>query len=435
MAVNPELAPKIPLPQTEAELEQLGIIEQATDSESSAEAYLGRGIEIASDDELEASLASAVHGSGVTYELAGGDQARGTVHNRVILQEADIDTSKLSEHRQKMLKDGEIVGLVSDAKIEPFAKEGSLDTIYATEAEVAENSIKGAIARSVPELNLRTDEIFQNAMEKGGTLNQVIEFGFNNGNAISVANFGELEISADQQTELKSVFDRINQLSKGSLSQYSKRLFVLPHAMIQELQGRNELGDNFHTNAFARNGVVVLSDGLFASGKKNDKEYAGDTDAYISTVAHEYGHVLESHYIPGGQSYGEQLGWESHSYTLEDGSQHTIRGIGNKHQDNPEVKPTSWYGYTKAGEDFAEAFAAIVLDQPIDDVRRTAVLENVARGGSKEESDVAPSIDTIHAKDATNSGKFGLVPQDYKNHFKLRFAYEIVPDVSQEKTN
>lgn len=404
-------------------IEQFNIAQTIPDVAEVRSAW--HGIEVASDAERQASVVEAIDTPAVTCELAG-PYVKEALYAKVPVPASIVDLDKLSGYSREQIEKNQTVFISQNERPEDIVLPDAIPSVHETEAEIAKDAVQNAIVRSVPELRLATDDVFKEAMGKGCALRQFLRFDFNNGVDVSMANFGEIDITTEQQEKLKQLLDKVNELTKGGISDTPSSIFVLPHSVLQEIRGTNELGDGFDINGYANNGRIVLSDKLFREGQKADKEYTGDVDEFVSTLAHEFGHLVEKFAEPEIR-FADRLDWQSRTYELEDGTRHTVHGIGTKHLDQEEVKPTSWYGYTKPGEDFAEAFSAIVLDSPVDDVRRMAVMDNISKS-AKTNTSLSPKIESSQVIDASYGKKFGLVPDDFQEHFKIRFGYLVEPE-------
>lgn len=403
-------------------MEQATLPNQQTDIAGERPAPLG--IEIATEEERQLSIRGAIDSPAITCEFVG-NSVRDSLYATVSIPASEVRLDKIPSYSRERLEAGEPAYLAPSTKIEDITKPEARDDIYAAEAESAGSALESAITSSVPELRLASSDIFQTAVEKGCALRQLLEFEFSNGSDVSLANLSHVDIAPEQQEGLRELLDKINDFTKGGVSNYPKSLFVVPHEVLQDIRGKSDLGERYDINAYANNGRIVLSDKLFQPGQKADKEYAEEYDEYLSTIAHEFGHLMEKFSDPE-ISFAEQIGWEARTYDLADGAQHTIHGIGTKHMHDEDVKPVSWYGNTKPGEDFAETFAALVLGRSVDDVRRKAVVNNVM-DPRKTHPKVVPKIEGIKTRDATSGQKFGLVPEGFRKHYKIRFGYIAKP--------
>jgi hypothetical protein len=249
---------------------------------------------------------------------------------------------------------------------------------------------------------------------ENGNVAQAFEITTDDGRRIPVVNFSETELSQEQIEEIRSVTDKVNQLSTGIVFDVSSAICILPEGSFSE--GVLGLARGF-------SGVIALNESLIngsSESKLNEKGLKPKFNNHglsmlEATLTHEQWHLLE---IADTQinAFAKSTGWSSEERRLVDDYGNVERvtvdrldvlpsslHINGKNGELTEVdsfnhygidtltsaKPVTDYGYTNDREDSAESFVPFTHTdrddtKSLDMIRRNALTGILQRMGNSE---------------------------------------------------
>jgi hypothetical protein len=407
-------------------------------------------IHIASQEEIERSLdracdqADIVVVDNVEPDVDIQDRPV-TVPN--VLFPSELDLNKLSADQRDALEENVMGYPVPNDEVWKTVDRDHVDEVQERQHDTIRRTVKRGLRESSRDVNLVADYEFTKAVEHGAQLRQVVEVGFDDANAMVVANLGDRLLDEEQQRQLVELISSVNELTGGKVGELNPKILIIPHDQMPELS--TEVGGGYDAIGICQWNRIILSDMVLdpdASGR-HEGDYDAGHPLLVSTLAHELGHAIEGEYPPMGRGsqFEDQVGWTSREYTLDDGTTGKVVGIGSKEErqriteaegypegtadydDDGETRPVSWYGYTAQGEDFAETFAAMVLGERVDRVRKSAV--NSYIHGGHEDPRLVPQIESVRVLDPNNTEVYGVVPDEIMNRrIKIKLRYSLLPE-------